>query len=291
MILKDLEGDQESLFEASMEVHGIDWIAVFAYFDETGAHDSAPDTVAAGYVFSKDGAKKFRQMFDANILPLLPPNKHGQRIFRATKCVLGYDQFAALTVPQRERIVDLMVDAIKASVTFGVVVGMEKQEYAKALTASPALREVVGDEYAVCLIRCIENLAGRLDHDNVQGRIEYVFEAGCPHQNEASAILGNISLSPELKKRYRWHDYAFRDKSPDVPQLFAADLLAWEWQRARINSLNPQRGEWRLTLKKLMTGTSHIAEYQNATSIGIRALINSAYGITKSKNWPQRISI
>jgi len=37
----------ESLFEDSLEVLGIDWIIVFAFFDETGMHTSAPDTVVA----------------------------------------------------------------------------------------------------------------------------------------------------------------------------------------------------------------------------------------------------
>jgi hypothetical protein len=57
----------DSVFEDSLEVHEIDWIVVFAYFDETGMHSSALDTVVAGYLFSKDGAKNFRQLFQDNI--------------------------------------------------------------------------------------------------------------------------------------------------------------------------------------------------------------------------------
>jgi hypothetical protein len=265
---------------------------VFAYFDETGTHDKAPDTVIAGYVFCKAGAKLFRRMFDENVYPLLPPDEDGNRIFHATKCIGGFDQFTILSVPQRERIVDLMVDAMKASVSFGVVVGMEQQEYAKALACSPALRELAGDEYSVCLIRAIENLAKRLDDDNVKGRLEYVFEAGCNHQKEANAILGNIANSAELKKRYRWHNYAFREKSPDVPQLFAADLLAWEWQRARINSLTPDRGEWRLTLQRLFDGTPHIPSYLTSVSVGLRGFVNAFYGLTDAgPNGPYEITI
>ncbi|MGH9552840.1 MAG: hypothetical protein ACRD3W_25900, partial [Terriglobales bacterium] len=76
-----------SLFEDSLEILGIDWIIVFAFFDETGMHASAPDTVVAGYLFSKDGAKNFRRMFEESIFPLLPPNKQGKRIFHASKCI------------------------------------------------------------------------------------------------------------------------------------------------------------------------------------------------------------
>jgi len=148
----------DSLFEDSLEVHEIDWIIVFAFFDETGMHGSAPDTVVAGYLFSKDGAKTFRRIFQNNIFPLLPPNKRGKRIFHASKCIGRNDEYSTLSVTDSEHIVDLMVDAIKKSVTVGIVVGMEKQEYAKAIAHSPVLAQLAGSEYTVCLIRCIANI-------------------------------------------------------------------------------------------------------------------------------------
>ncbi|MFZ3266860.1 MAG: hypothetical protein WA172_22840 [Terriglobales bacterium] len=262
---------------------------VFAYFDETGTHD-APEVVVAGYLFSKDGAKLFRRLFLENVLPLLPLDKHGRRMYRTTLCVGGYDQFEPLSRPQREHIVDSMAEAIIKSVTLGVVVGIKKSEYQKAITQSPQLRELAGDEYSVCLLRCIENIAGWLDHKNLHGRIEYVFEAGCNSQTEANAIIGKIVASSELKRRYRWHDYSFREKSPEIPQLFAPDLLAWEWQRARVNAHNPKRGEWRLTLQKLTHGAPHVPQYQTATSVGIRALVNLCYGLTRTKG-PLHISV
>jgi hypothetical protein len=181
-----------------------------------------------------------------------------------------------------------MLDAIKKSITVGIVVGMEKQEYARAIAHSPVLTQLAGSEYTVCLIRCIANMAAWLDEKKIAGRVLYVFEAGCEHQEEANKIFANISRSEELKKRYRWHDYAFVDKGADVPQLFAPDLLAWEWQRARINTLNPQRGEWRLTLSKLAE-KPHRAQYLSEESVGINALVNSFYGITSAKE-PIRIA-
>jgi len=201
-------------------------------------------------------------------------------MYRSTKCILGNDQFGALNDKQREKIVDLLVEAIKKSVTLGAVIAMEKTEYAAALLASPNSRAIAGDKYSVCLVRCIENMAAWLNRKDIPGRVQYVFEAGCNHQAEADAILRGISRSPELKQRYRWHSYIFADKGPDIPQLFAPDLLAWEWQRAHINAMNPQRGEWRLTLKRLFDGTPHLPEYETSTSVDIRAIVNAFYGVT-----------
>jgi hypothetical protein len=56
--------------------------------------------------------------------------------------------------------------------------------------------------------------------------------------------------------------------------------MAWEWQRARVNSLNPERKEWRLNLARLSDGTPHIMEYETVTAVGMRGLINSFYGVT-----------
>ena len=39
-----------------------------------------------------------------------------------------------------------------------------------------------------------------MDKKNVVGRVQYVFEAGCEHQEEANKILANISRSEELKE-------------------------------------------------------------------------------------------
>lgn len=275
---------RETVLEELVEVHGIEWLAVFAYFDETGMHgDAAPITAVAGYLFSKDGAKSFRRKFDETIYPLLPPNENGEKTYRSAKCIPGRDQFSLLPEPEREHIVDLLVDAIKKSVVLGVCIAIKKEDYAKAIASSPKLRELAGDKYSVCLIRCAENMAAWLDREKIPGRVHYLFEAGCAYQNEANAILAKISVSNELKTRYRWHGYSFVDKGPDVPQLFAPDLLAWEWQRAYINANNPQQyTEWRLTLKRLADGTPFIPEMETETSVGIRALINVFYGLTLS---------
>jgi hypothetical protein len=256
---------------------------MFAYFDESGMHGSAPDTVVAGYLFSKAGAKNFRRIFQEGICPLLPVNDKGQRIFHASQCIGGYGEYETLSKAHRERIVELLVDGTKKCVSLGTVEGIEKPEYAKAVANSPVLRQLAGSEYTVCLHRCIANMAEWLNNKNVSGRVMYVFEAGCEHQQEAKRLLANISQTDELQKRYRLHGYAFVDKRADVPQLSAPDLLAWEWQRARVNSLNPKRGEWRKILKKLIDGTPHIGEYLSDTSVGVNAIVNTFYGITSAK--------
>jgi hypothetical protein len=264
---------------------------VFAYFDETGMHGSAPDTVVAGYLFSKDGAKRFREMFQENVFPLLPPNQRGERIFHACKCCppLGNDEYSYLGAGERQHIIDLMVDAIVKTATMGSVIGIEKKEYQKAVSRSPVLRQLSGSEYSVCLQRSLDSVSTWMHEKGLRGRLQYVFEAGCEHQKEANEILFNVSKSEAMRTKYRWHNYAFVEKGANVPQLFASDLLAWEWQRRRLNDLHPQRGEKRMTLNKLAKEVPHIMGYESELSLGVRALINTNHGVTNVEG-PYRIT-
>jgi hypothetical protein len=47
-------------------------------------------------------------------------------------------------------------------------------------------------------MRCIENIAKWCDNNEVDGRIEYVFEAGCNHEKDARVILDRVAESAEL---------------------------------------------------------------------------------------------
>jgi hypothetical protein len=271
-------------FEDFLDIHAVEHIAVFAYFDETGTHAKAPNVVVAGYLFTRDGAKDFRKEFVEKIAPLLPADKRGRLIYRSTKCMGGYDQFAVLSDLQRKEIVNCLTDAIISSATFGIVEAMPKDAYDEAIKAAPSMRKLAGDPYSIALVRCIENLAGWLDKKKISGRVQYIFEAGCNHQREANVILDGISASDTLKNRYRWRGYSFIEKDEDVPQLYAPDLLAWEWQRMYLNREHPERGELRTTLGKLARAKPHVAEYLTSTSVGLRGIVNMFYGVTDSES-------
>lgn len=169
----------------------------------------------------------------------------------------------------------------EATVTLGVVVAIEPQEYLEAAAQSPIVSELAGSKYSMCLVRCMENMVAWLNQEKKDGDVEYLFEDGCEHQPEAMSILGRISQSPKLNERYRRNKHSFIPKSEKSPWLYPADLLAWEWQRAHVNATNPHRNERRPTLKTLFEGTPHLTpEYQTATMVNIRAAINKFYGLT-----------
>jgi len=254
---------------------------MFAYADETGTPERDLSGVAA-YVFSDDGAKQFRHFYESNIHNRIPLNKNGVRLYHTSRCATGSREYEGMDDSERQQIIDLMVQCISQSATLGVAVLLPRAEYEKARDASPPVVECSGSPYSVCLVRCMNIICDWLDQKELGGGIDYVFEAGDRHQREANDFLRRISLSPELNKRYRMHEFSFMPKGPEVPQLFAPDLLAWEWQRAHVNASKPQRGEWRMTLKNLFDGTPHVPLYLTATSIGIQSMINKFYNLDGS---------
>jgi hypothetical protein len=282
----------ESLFEISLEAFDIKWVAVFAYFDETGTSGGAERlTGVAGYLFDRAGVSKFKELYQASVEPLIPPNKHGIRMFSAAKINAGRDHYH-MPAEKKEQIFSAMASALKESVIVGAVVAVTPDDYAEGVkgryirisSSDPrdniAIR--VGSKYSACLLRCIEQINTWLDQEKIDvDGIEYTFEAGCNHQSEANQIMARIERVADLKRRYRWRKFSFVSKGPEDPWLFGPDYFAWEWQRYDRNSEHPELGEWRTTILPLIEGKPHIAKYLHLTSVNIQALINAFYGLRR----------
>ena len=59
-----------------------------------------------------------------------------------------------------------------------------------------------------------------------------------------------------------------------------------------MNVHAPQRGELRMTLKRLFDGTPHIPVYLTSVSVGLGGLFNAIYGLTDSGDYgPYEIKI
>lgn len=282
--------------EISLRARGIEWLIVIAYLDETNV-PGAPDrlTAVAGYLFAPEGVTEFERRYRATVEPMLPLDKHGQKVFHANKCLttFGYDQFEKMSADDREEIARRLVAALIPSVTMGAVVGVLQQDYDDGLSgrfarlrtaAVPddhALAKVVGSKYSVCLIRCVQLIADWMDQKDLSGDVEYVFEAGCSHSAQAHLLLSRLITIPHLKKRYRMRDFAFADKGPQHPWLAAADYFAWEWQRYDQNSSQPHRGEWRETIFPLIEAKPHVPAYLSGQSVAVQAIVNTANNLLR----------
>jgi hypothetical protein len=215
------------------------------------------------------------------------------------------DQFFGMRRPIRECILGRMAEVIRETMTVGIVIGIEQAEfdaglkgqYYRVRTKPSAdnrvqfterkpytLAPLVGSQYSLCILRCIHGINQWLDEQQMQGQIEYVIEAGCPHQDEADAILGRLSLS-KLAQKYRFRKFSFVKKGPDNPWLFAPDYFVWAWQRNdRVSegAIGDEYGDWQKALIPLIGSKPHFATYLTAQSVNTQALINFANGLTRA---------
>jgi len=253
-----------------------------AYFDETGTHEGAPLVCVASYLFDSDAAVKFEALHAERVRPLLPVSAHG--IFHAASCFGCRDEFDSLTRTQSNDIFAAMLEALKSTMTYGMLTEIEAAVYdAEIKRLGPRVRKMVGSAYSICAIRCAENVAEWLTKRGIAGDVHYFFEAGNQYAGEAAYFFKQIESVPELKSRFRLGGYSFVQKQ-DAPQLQGADLLAWEWQRewATLTVPENRQRERRPTLKQL-ADNEHPHQFEHISNVGVVAIVNSFYGLASNR--------
>ncbi|MGH9711893.1 MAG: DUF3800 domain-containing protein [Candidatus Acidiferrales bacterium] len=251
-----------------------------AFFDESGTHQDSPLICVAGYLFSRDGAAHFADCWEAEVRPLLPSDAD---VFHAGDCFHRAGGFAGLASGESERIFDAMIRITKRTMAEGFIVAVPRGAYEAEVKRQPKVSLFIGSAYSLCAMRCVENAAGWLNSQGLVGDVEYIFEAGYEYAGEASNFFSAIGRSKELKSRYRLARYAFKPKR-NAPPLQAADLLAWEWQRAYGTAMVPanQGRAWRGTLQSLRE-RSHLVEHISDIGVVISAMVNSVYGLQSNR--------
>jgi hypothetical protein len=253
-----------------------------AYFDETGTH-GAPVVCVAGYLFDTAGAHHFAALHAERVKPLLPAAARG--VFHAADCFRCSKQFASLTRRNSSEIFDALIDVLKSTSMYGIIVEIETVAYERQIKRLGAhLRSMVGSAYSICAVRCAGNVAEWLEQHGIAGDVHYYFEAGCRYAGEAAHFFSQIRDTPQLQSRFRFGGNSYPTKD-QAPQLQAADLLVWEWQRERATLTVPEnqhRGR-RKTLKQLtQDGPAH--EWEHLTNIGVVAIVNAVYGLKSNRS-------
>ncbi len=253
-----------------------------AYFDETGTH-GAPVVCVAGYLFDGGSAIRFEALHTERVKPLLPASAQGT--FHAANCFSRCTEFDSLNRTQSNDIFDAMIEVLKSTLMYGMLAEIETAVYeAEIKRLGPKVRRMVGSSYSICAIRCAQNVAEWLTENGIEGDVHYLFESGCQYAGEAAHFFKQIGRTPELKSRFRFGGCSFVTKQ-EAPQLQAADLLAWEWQRERATLTEPEKHhrERRLTLRRL-AANGHPHQLEHISNVGVFAIVNSFYGIASNRS-------
>ncbi len=265
-------------FRRWLQIFGADRVfAMEACFDESGTHGSRFLCVA-GYLFTTSGAIRFAERWTSELIPMLPGVGH----FHAADCGTRRGPYHQKNANERDAIVERAADIIGDTASFGGVVGIDPSDYELVTSRDPRIRKSIGSAYTLCAIRCIQLMSNWADSQSLDESIAYQFEVGCRYAGELANSLAAIERNKTLKKQYHLRGFAFLDKEEMRP-LEAADLLAWEWQRAHLTATQTEHEgrKWRPTLKQLAS-IPHQPLILTSDSLGVDLITNAFHDIDGS---------
>lgn len=255
------------------------WMLVLhGYFDETGTHDTSPIICVAGYLFEGAQAVDFTARFEAlKQKPEFAVPDDAE--FSASDCIglVAEQPFEGWTSDRANAFVMEWADAIAATASLGVVATVDKLAFDKIFATRPKLLARVGSQYTLAVMAAVNLVRQRLDQDNDGRLVDYTFESRQESDDEAGSLLTQIAAEPELRQRFRYAGHAFRPKNLHPP-LYAADLLAWEWQHL-IRDDDPSRA----SLRHMVDAVKHVHIRYGEVNISIQTVVNAFYGLRPFK--------
>jgi hypothetical protein len=160
------------------------WVIVQkVYMDESGTHDGSPVVTVAAYVARPRQCQEWTKRWNVAKRPI--------KVFHAVDCHNFAGEFEGWKEPQRTDLVKRCLSVIAESDFPGVVVGIQMNEFEKAMEGRPDLRSVFGTPYIACFqwtVQIIMNFA--LGADNCE-RIGFVHEFN-DYRHEALEAFGWI---------------------------------------------------------------------------------------------------
>jgi hypothetical protein len=253
------------------------WILVLqGEFDETGTHKGSPLICVAGYLFEGSGAVDFSGRFEA--LKKQPefsiPDTtvfSAADVMRRNRKKPPFDQWPRTT---RDAFMIGWAEAIAATAHLGVVAVVDKPAFDRLFSTKPGLLSRVGSQYTLALMAAVNLVRVKLDEVKDERLVDYNFESrDRKADSEPHSLLVQIASQPELQQRFRYAGHTFRTKSTHLP-LYAADLLAWEWQHF-IMADDPDRA----SLHILLNGVKHVHMRYGDIKIAIQLVVNDFYGL------------
>jgi hypothetical protein len=178
----------------------------------------------------------------------------GIECFHTTDLVHQQGEFKDFSRDDSNRMLKRAVAIIKERASVAVLILCQRQEFE---AVAPTWQHGFGDPYPICCHFCMMLLGDWLNKRSpASGDIAYFFESGNQHTGEANDLMSLARLGgveTEVGKSYRYRSHSFIDRRDAAP-LQAADLLAWEWTKAKDETVDRALRPARRSLRELMGG-------------------------------------
>ena len=246
------------------------------YFDESGTHPGSPVMTVAGYVFTREQARRFSRDWQKDLARIGLPCAH------MTDCALGKGDYEHMSLEDRVESEKLLIEHIKRRSQLGLSIAIRPDEFdavmgnhSKAISA-----------YSLLLMVSIVQISDWARLKGFKGRFVYIFEAGHRHAPEANKFMEALmTLGPTVSNHHYYAGHAFLDKKQAVP-LQAADMLAWLHRNNVMRRMRGQAGhrkDFAALIRPFDLGT-HI---QTSHLVELKQMIDQGEGIFA--NLPDRV--
>jgi hypothetical protein len=199
--------------------------------------------VVAGYLFEPERCKALEDEW-ASALGTV-----GVSVFHTSDCAYGTGAFAGKSKDERSSVYIKLVNAITRHATKGVAVQISSEEFDEI--KPPGWGDRFGGAYAACATFCILEIGSWCRNNSPGENVAYFFEAGQEHSADAHRFMDLVARHALLKDYYRYFSHSFIPKG-SIP-LQAADILAWEVNKANVQARKAHKGRSRKSIEALVS--------------------------------------
>jgi hypothetical protein len=199
------------------------------YMDESGVHDDSPVVTVAAYAAAPRKWQEWTKRWNVAKRPI--------KVFHATDAQNLRGEFAGWTKQQRDDLVKRCLSVIAEADIAGIVIGIQMDEYRKALAGRDDLKMLVGAPYSACFQWVVQSVMFLQSRTTNRQRLVFVHESNdCQRETFDAFDFVKHQGNPQGSKI----EFRFGDKVSHQP-LQAADILAYEGNKRMRDPDRPER--------------------------------------------------
>jgi hypothetical protein len=209
-----------------------DVVVIKVAMDESGVHDDSPVLTVGAYVARPKQWQEWTKRWNVAKRPI--------KVFRAVDCANFVGEFKGWTADRRDPLVIHLLDVLRESDLPGCVIGIQMDEFRKAIAGRADLLAIFGEPYAACFHWVAQTIINVAIEIGSEERIAFVHESN-DYRQEALEAFAWIKRNGNPGRRIIGLQFA--DKQDYVP-LQAADVLAYEGNKRIRDPERPERRPW-----------------------------------------------
>jgi hypothetical protein len=204
-----------------------------AFIDESGIHEGSPVLTVAAYLARQKVWRDWTKVWNVKKTPI--------RVCHAADAANLTGEFLGWTNEKvaefAKKLLPLIADADMA----GMVIGINMDEYRKAIADKPELAELLGNPYSACFHWIVQTIIELANKRESKERIAFIHETN----DYRAETLNTFSwIKKYINRDDRVISLKFGSKQKYTP-LQAADILAYEGNKRFRDADKPPRKAWK----------------------------------------------